>query len=88
MRYQPWMSHLSIFSLPLQQTRAQWNKVFWTCVPIYVVAGVFYLAFASTSLQPWNFRAAVPLTEENAGQIIEEAGGRGGENEDESEENV
>lgn len=32
----------------------QWRKVFWMCVPMYVVPEVFYLCFSSASVQPWN----------------------------------
>ncbi|XP_070000472.1 sialin [Penaeus vannamei] len=38
-----------------QQTMTQWQKVFWMCVPIYAAAEVFYLAFCSGTVQPWNY---------------------------------
>ncbi|XP_063882968.1 LOW QUALITY PROTEIN: sialin-like [Scylla paramamosain] len=37
-----------------QQTMLQWRKVFWMCVPMYVVPEVFYLIFCSATVQPWN----------------------------------
>ncbi|XP_045116561.1 putative inorganic phosphate cotransporter [Portunus trituberculatus] len=37
-----------------QQTMLQWRKVFWMCVPLYVVPEVFYLIFSSATVQPWN----------------------------------
>ncbi|KAG0712781.1 Sialin [Chionoecetes opilio] len=37
-----------------QQTLAQWKKVFWMAVPMYLLPEVFYLFFCSTSVQPWN----------------------------------
>ncbi|XP_042203667.1 putative inorganic phosphate cotransporter [Homarus americanus] len=38
-----------------QQTMGQWQKVFWMCVPIYIVTEVFFLIFASGSIQKWNY---------------------------------
>ena len=32
----------------------QWRKVFWMCVPLYIVPEVFYLIFSSATVQPWN----------------------------------
>lgn len=32
----------------------QWRKVFLVCVPVYAVCELFFLAFLSTSLQPWD----------------------------------
>ncbi|XP_064111730.1 putative inorganic phosphate cotransporter [Macrobrachium nipponense] len=37
------------------QTMEQWEKVFWMCIPVFVVAGSFFLIFGSGSVQPWNF---------------------------------
>ncbi|XP_047501481.1 putative inorganic phosphate cotransporter [Penaeus chinensis] len=37
-----------------QQTLGQWQKVFWICVPIYILAEIFYLIFCSGDVQPWN----------------------------------
>ncbi|KAG0713859.1 Vesicular glutamate transporter 2 [Chionoecetes opilio] len=37
-----------------QQTLAQWRKVFWMAVPLYILPEIFYLFFCSTSVQPWN----------------------------------
>ncbi|XP_068216855.1 putative inorganic phosphate cotransporter [Palaemon carinicauda] len=37
------------------QTMEQWEKVFWMCVPVFVVAGSFFLIFGSGTVQPWNF---------------------------------
>ncbi|KAK8381082.1 hypothetical protein O3P69_008167 [Scylla paramamosain] len=49
-----------------QQMVAQWQKVFWTCVPIYFFTEVFYLAFASATVQPWNYIGQIlPYKEEN-----------------------
>ncbi|XP_047501430.1 sialin-like isoform X2 [Penaeus chinensis] len=39
-----------------EQTLGQWQKVFWICVPMYAFTEVFYLAFSSGSVQPWNYR--------------------------------
>ncbi|XP_063597616.1 sialin-like [Penaeus indicus] len=38
-----------------QQTMTQWHKVFWMCVPIYAASAIFYLAFCSGTVQPWNY---------------------------------
>ncbi|XP_045591544.1 sialin [Procambarus clarkii] len=40
-----------------QQTMGQWQKVFWMCVPIYVVTELFFLVFSSGSVQSWNYYA-------------------------------
>lgn len=37
-----------------QQTMAQWRKVFWIAVPMYLVPELFYLFFSSVSVQRWN----------------------------------
>lgn len=53
-----------------KQTLGQWQKVFWICVPMYAFTEVFYLAFSSGSIQPWNDRvkasAEQELSAENA----------------------
>ncbi|XP_045108565.1 putative inorganic phosphate cotransporter [Portunus trituberculatus] len=38
-----------------QQTLLAWQKVFWTCIPLYVVCELFFFVFVSTSRQPWDF---------------------------------
>ncbi|XP_064108394.1 sialin-like isoform X1 [Macrobrachium nipponense] len=38
-----------------QQTVAQWQKVFWICVPMYTVTQVIFFIFCSGSVQPWNY---------------------------------
>ncbi|XP_047501168.1 sialin-like [Penaeus chinensis] len=38
-----------------QQTMTQWHNVFWMCVPIYAACEIFYLAFCSGTVQPWNY---------------------------------
>ncbi|XP_042874622.1 putative inorganic phosphate cotransporter [Penaeus japonicus] len=41
-----------------QQTLAQWQKVFWVFIPIYIVTEIFYLVFSSGDVQPWNYGEA------------------------------
>lgn len=48
----------------MQQTVAQWQMVFWICVPVYFLSEVFYLLFASASVQAWNFAAPIPSENE------------------------
>ncbi|XP_045611949.2 sialin isoform X1 [Procambarus clarkii] len=38
-----------------QQTLGQWQKVFWTCVPVYALTEIFFLIFASATIQKWNY---------------------------------
>ncbi|XP_066986838.1 sialin-like [Macrobrachium rosenbergii] len=38
-----------------QQTISQWQKLFWLCVPIYVLPEIFFLIFVSGSVQDWNY---------------------------------
>ncbi|KAK3883720.1 hypothetical protein Pcinc_011977 [Petrolisthes cinctipes] len=37
-----------------QQTLGNWRNAFWTCVAMYTLTTIFYLFFASISVQPWN----------------------------------
>ncbi|KAG0705135.1 putative inorganic phosphate cotransporter [Chionoecetes opilio] len=37
-----------------QQTLRAWQKVFWMCVPMYVLCEAFFLVFASGTRQPWD----------------------------------
>ncbi|XP_066952064.1 sialin-like [Macrobrachium rosenbergii] len=56
-------STIAFFTVPVvtgvmtdgQQTLAQWQKVFWICVPIYLIAFVVFFIFVSGDVQPWNF---------------------------------
>ncbi|XP_066967806.1 sialin-like isoform X2 [Macrobrachium rosenbergii] len=38
-----------------QQTMAAWQRVFWMCVPVYVLTEIFYLVFCSGTVQSWNY---------------------------------
>ncbi|XP_068247386.1 putative inorganic phosphate cotransporter isoform X2 [Palaemon carinicauda] len=38
-----------------QQSMVAWQKVFWVCVPIYFIMAIFFLAFVSGKVQPWNY---------------------------------
>lgn len=59
-------------SLSLQQTMAQWRKVFWMTVPFYVVTEIVFLVFCSATVQPWNY----------IGQVCGSAGRDDDDNED------
>ncbi|XP_066952063.1 sialin-like [Macrobrachium rosenbergii] len=56
-------STVAFFTVPVvtgvmtdgQQTLAQWQKLFWICVPIYLIAFVVFFIFVSGDVQPWNF---------------------------------
>ncbi|XP_066953297.1 sialin-like [Macrobrachium rosenbergii] len=37
-----------------QQSLEAWQRVFWSCVPMYGVMAIFFLIFVSTDVQPWN----------------------------------
>lgn len=38
-----------------QQTLGQWQKVFWICVPMYIVMHIVFFIFCSGDVQPWNY---------------------------------
>lgn len=38
----------------LQQTVAQWQKVFWLGTIKLVLSGIIYLIFSTSDVQPWN----------------------------------
>ncbi|KAK7082815.1 hypothetical protein SK128_019839, partial [Halocaridina rubra] len=38
-----------------QQTLGQWQKVFWICVPMYIVTHIVFFAFLSGDVQSWNY---------------------------------
>ncbi|XP_068237202.1 sialin-like [Palaemon carinicauda] len=56
------MGSLTAFICPIvngiiingQQTIGAWQKVFWICVPIYILGIVFYVSLVSGDVQPWN----------------------------------
>jgi uncharacterized membrane protein len=45
----------NIFHLLSQQTIAAWRIVFLTATGINAVVSVFYVFFAKTDIQPWNY---------------------------------
>ncbi|KAK7082812.1 hypothetical protein SK128_019836 [Halocaridina rubra] len=38
-----------------EQTIGQWQKVFWTCIPIYIITHIIFFLFCSGTVQPWNY---------------------------------
>lgn len=48
------------FFFALQNTLANWSKVFYTTSGVYFVSATFYALFASAEPQPWIATAQIP----------------------------
>ncbi|XP_064107396.1 sialin-like isoform X2 [Macrobrachium nipponense] len=57
-----------------QQTLEQWRKVFWICVPMYIVMHIVFFIFVSGDVQPWNFapRQELPDKRYSSKDCVEE----------------
>ena len=43
----------SIFSLSLQGTQEEWQRVFFVCAALSAFGGIFFAFFAKGDIQPW-----------------------------------